>query len=66
MLDYDFSINGNILDVLKRRIFKGEIFIKENKIISIQEKSVVENIFICPGLIDAHVHIESSMLVPTK
>ncbi len=56
-------IRGNIVDVIQRKIYKGEIHFT-NKIVNIIEKTVDENIYILPGLINAHVHIESSMLSP--
>ena len=59
------NISGNIVDVLNRRIFPGKIYIEDSKINKIEEiKNDVPNQFILPGLIDAHVHIESSMLSP--
>jgi adenine deaminase len=57
-------IAGNIVDVLNRRIFKGEICIENKHIVSIIEKNDVPEQYILPGFIDAHIHIESSMLVP--
>ena len=61
-----FSISGNIVDVVNRRIFKGTVLISNRKIISIKEESVDSDRYILPGLIDAHVHIESSMLIPSE
>ncbi len=59
------NISGNIVDVLHRRVFPGKIYIEDSKINKIEEiKNDVPNQFILPGLIDAHVHIESSMLSP--
>ncbi|MBN2778345.1 MAG: adenine deaminase [Bacteroidales bacterium] len=60
------KIQGNIVDVFARKIFKGEITIENEKIISIEEKEVNSDLYILPGLIDAHVHIESSMLIPSE
>ncbi|MFP4845874.1 adenine deaminase [Winogradskyella sp. PE311] len=59
-------LKGNIVDILNRKIFKGEITIENGKIKSIEEKYCSENHFILPGFIDAHIHIESSMLVPSE
>lgn len=61
-----FSISGNIIDVLNQRIFPGTLEIEHGKIKSVREESVSETQHILPGLIDAHIHIESSMLVPTE
>lgn len=59
-------IQGNIVDILNRTIFKGEIVIENGKIANIQKVNHdVEN-FILPGFVDAHIHIESSMLVPSE
>jgi adenine deaminase len=59
-------LKGNIVDILNRKIFKGEITIENGKIRSIEAKDCSENHFILPGFIDAHIHIESSMLVPSE
>jgi len=59
-------IDGQIVDVRNRKIFKGEIEVTGKKIVGIKEKDSVSNQFIVPGFIDAHVHIESSMLVPSE
>ncbi len=59
-------IQGNIVDILNKKIFKGEIVVEEGKIKSITESNHnVEN-YILPGFVDAHIHIESSMLVPSE
>ena len=60
------TISGNIIDVRNRRIYKGEIELKDEKIIAITEKNEVDDQYILPGFIDSHVHIESSMLVPSE
>lgn len=60
-------LKGNILDIINRTIKKGYIQI-ENGIIKdiVYTDEVEDNTFIVPGLIDAHVHIESSMLPPSE
>ena len=60
------SIKGKIADPIERRIFNGEIFINDGIIESIRESDDVPDQYILPGLVDAHVHIESSMLVPSE
>ncbi len=57
---------GNIVDVVGRRIFRGEVIVEDQRILSISEKDVTGDIFILPGFIDAHVHVESSMLIPSE
>lgn len=61
-----FSLSGQIVDVVSQTIFPGTIIIKKGKIDSIKKESVDSKQFILPGLIDAHVHIESSMLIPSE
>jgi adenine deaminase len=66
-----FKIQGNIVDIKAKNIFYGEVTVEEGKIASIIElttqsaKPQTQN-FILPGFIDSHVHIESSMLVPSE
>ncbi|PWH82032.1 adenine deaminase [Algibacter marinivivus] len=60
------TIQGNIVDIQNKRIYKGEITFENGKIKSIQEKANNVNNYILPGFIDAHIHIESSMLVPSE
>ncbi len=61
-----FSLSGKIVDVVNERIFEGIIEINDGKIKSITEQKVKSSQYILPGLIDAHIHIESSMLVPSE
>lgn len=61
-----FSITGQLVDVVAGKMFTGKVEVKDGKILSVTPVEVAENQFILPGLIDAHVHIESSMLVPVE
>ncbi|AIN74780.1 adenine deaminase [Flavobacterium psychrophilum] len=60
------QIQGQIVDIENKRIYSGEITIQNGKIISIIEKNHEVKNYILPGFIDAHIHIESSMLVPSE
>ena len=60
------KLQGQIVDIPSKRIYKGEITITNGKIKSIEEKQHDAENFILPGFIDAHIHIESSMLVPSE
>jgi len=59
------KISGKIVDLWAKRMYPGEIIISENKIQKIIETEKAPDVYIMPGLIDAHVHIESSMLTPS-
>ncbi|CAN5451712.1 adenine deaminase [soil metagenome] len=58
------SISGKIIDLLKRTIYNGRVDWEDGKIIAIKEEMHVPDQYILPGFIDAHIHIESSMLTP--
>src|SRR5688500_11891572 len=73
-----FRIKGNLVDAENDKIYPAEITIKNGKISdihdlrSISEDGQLLNLqppasnFILPGFVDSHVHIESSMLVPSE
>lgn len=58
------KITGKIVDPLKRKIFSGTLEWHDGKITAIREHPVEVEHYILPGFIDAHIHIESSMLTP--
>lgn len=60
------QIQGQIVDIENKRIYSGEIIVQNGKITSIIEKQHNNKNYILPGFIDAHIHIESSMLVPSE
>lgn len=60
------QIQGQIVDIQNKRIYSGEITVENGKIVSITEKQHDNKNYILPGFIDAHIHIESSMLVPSE
>ncbi|MCZ8330387.1 MAG: adenine deaminase [Flavobacterium sp.] len=60
------QIQGQIVDIPNKRIFSGEITVENGKISSIIEKEHNVTAYILPGFIDSHIHIESSMLVPSE
>lgn len=62
-----FSVSGQFVDILDRTIYCAEFGIEKGVIVSVQKLKPDDSLpFILPGFIDAHVHIESSMLVPSE
>lgn len=63
-------INGKYLDVRNREFIKGDILIKNKKIIGIDKEYVCDNVvdlegkYVVPGFIDGHIHLESSIISP--
>ena len=61
-----FSVFGNLVDLLNSKIYPAKISIADKKIVSIEPQQEHYDTYILPGLIDAHIHIESSMLPPSE
>lgn len=61
-----FTLDANILDPLHRRSGHGRIEVKDGLIHTLEITGPVreDQPYILPGFIDAHIHIESSMLTP--
>jgi adenine deaminase len=59
-------LEGNIVDLVNKEIYSGEIHIKDGIIENIVRNNKVYNNYFLPGYVDAHIHIESSMLVPSE
>jgi adenine deaminase len=62
-------IKGKLVDIPAKRIYPAEVSILDKKISTIRALLPSESVpdqYICPGFIDAHVHIESSMLLPSE
>src|ERR1041385_165873 len=62
----DFTIAGNVVDVEAGRIRGGVLHVSARRIEKIVFDDRTYPTFLMPGFVDAHVHIESSMLVPTE
>jgi len=60
------SVAGNLIDVVRGRIYPAAVRIAHGRIARITPSSEKYAHFIAPGLVDAHVHIESSMLTPVE
>jgi adenine deaminase len=62
------KIRGNIVDLEKDRIFFGDVVVESGivlDLIFVSEELKGED-YVIPGFIDSHIHIESSMLVPSE
>ncbi len=62
---HDFTISGQYIDLFQRKIYPAEVRVEEGRIASVTEIAEAPAQYLLPGFVDAHVHIESSMLVPT-
>jgi adenine deaminase len=61
-----FSLEGQIIDIIGKKIFPARIHIDAGKISKIESLKHSDGPYLMPGFIDAHVHVESSMLVPSE
>ena len=60
------TILGQFVDIENKNIFSAEVSFADGKIVSVKEKEHTIQHYILPGFVDAHIHIESSMLVPSE
>lgn len=63
--------NANIVNVFTGEIERGDVAMRDGIILGIgtysgREEFDAEGRYLCPGLIDSHVHIESSMAHPSR
>lgn len=61
------TVIGNLVDVHQRQVYPAEIKMEGERIVSITPNHGLQTPnYILPGFVDAHIHIESSMLVPSE
>ena len=64
------TYKGNIVDVVRREIYDGELIVTDGRISRIRQCSLPDSMepwpYLMPGFIDSHVHIESSMMMPAE
>ncbi len=69
--------NAQVVDVFRMRTFQGWVSVKNGRFLHIEEGDPLptikadevidlDNQYICPGLIDSHMHIESSQITPRR
>lgn len=60
------TVSGQLVDVFNRTIFPAALSIEDGKITAITHVAEAPMQFLLPGFVDAHIHIESSMLAPSE
>lgn len=60
------TLISNLIDLVSKETYPAQITVTDGKITAIEKTSESPDTYILPGFIDAHVHIESSMLVPSE
>jgi len=61
-----WTISGNVVDPLRRSIRPATLTIRGGRIESIVDGAGPYATWLLPGFVDAHVHVESSLLPPTE
>lgn len=59
-----YNIEGKWVDIESRSIKEGRFVIEAGRILEFEAMKTESQVYLLPGFIDAHIHIESSMLVP--
>src|SRR6187401_1666844 len=62
----NFTVTANVVDILGRRFYPEEVTVEDGRIAAITGSAEKPATYLLPGFIDAHVHVESSMLVPSE
>lgn len=60
------NIKANYIDIENKQIYAASVNVDGNKITAVQAIDEVVEDYILPGFIDAHIHIESSMVLPSE
>ena len=65
-MKFEKTVKSNLVDIKNRTIRPAHIFVKGTRIERIEYVEEKFDTYIFPGFVDAHIHIESSMLVPSE
>ena len=60
------QVSGQFIDIINRDTYPAIIAIEDGMIKKVEKTTQAPDQFILPGFVDAHVHVESSMLVPSE
>ncbi|MFM7207078.1 MAG: adenine deaminase [Planctomycetaceae bacterium] len=61
-----WTISGNVVDPLRRSIRPATLTIRDGRIAAIDDDPAAHATWLVPGFVDAHVHVESSLLPPAE
>lgn len=61
-----FSISGNLVDLVREEVFPGTVDVVNGRIQALRRDEANYSTYLLPGFVDAHVHVESSLLVPSE
>ena len=61
-----YKLSGQLVDLHQAQIYPASIEVTAGKISQIERLESAPDVYIMPGFVDAHVHVESSMLVPSE
>lgn len=61
-----FRVSGNIVDLARGEIIPGTLTVEGDRITQIERESTSYDHYLIPGFVDAHIHVESSMLAPAE
>ena len=61
-----FSVTGRVVDLHDRRIRPATVHVEDGRIARIEDEASAPHRYLMPGFVDAHVHVESSMLTPSE
>jgi adenine deaminase len=66
-MESPYEIQANVVEILSRRITPSKVTVADGLIASIEPTGkALHETYLLPGFVDSHVHIESSMLVPSE
>ncbi len=67
-MNQSLKVSGRLVDIFSKEIYPATIIVEDDRIVRIERIEAADEglPYLIPGLIDAHIHIESSMLVPSE